>query len=124
MSIAIPSGSEEDDMAQAQQEIRIDNEGYLIDPAEWNEKVACALAERAGIEELKPDMMEIIRFLRDYYMKYDFFPILGHVCRNIHEPKDCLAEKFIEPLVAYKVAGLPRPIDQLKEYLEGGAGIV
>ena len=111
-------------MAQTEQKIRIDDEGFLIDPGDWNEKVACTLAEQAGIEELTPDKMEIIRFLRDYYMKYAFFPILGSICRNVHQPKDCVAEKFMEPLTAYKVAGLPKPIDQLKQYLEGGAGIV
>ena len=111
-------------MAEAGTDVRIDDEGYLINPDDWNEKVACALAERAGIEELTKDKMDIIIFLRDYYKKYSFFPMLSAVCKNVHHPEKCLADKFIDPLTAWKVAGLPKPIDQLKEYLEGGACIV
>lgn len=50
--------------------INLDNDGYLENPYDWNEKVACALAEREGVEGLSKDRMEIIRFLREYYMRY------------------------------------------------------
>jgi len=53
--------------------ILLDDEGYLENPDDWNEKVACAFAEKEGIEELTKDRMEIIRFLRDHYRKYNFF---------------------------------------------------
>jgi len=32
--------------------IELDNEGFLTDYSAWNEKVACGIAEREGIEEL------------------------------------------------------------------------
>ena len=32
--------------------IVLDDEGYLENPDDWNDKVACALAEKEGIEEL------------------------------------------------------------------------
>lgn len=32
--------------------VNVDEEGYLVNFDDWNEKVACAIAEREGIEEL------------------------------------------------------------------------
>jgi len=104
--------------------VNIDDEGYLENPAEWNEKVACAIAEKEGIEELTEDRMEIIRFLRDHYMKYGFFPLLGSICKNVHQPKECIKEEFMSPLTAWKVAGLPKPNRQVVGYLRGEGGVV
>jgi len=104
--------------------IRIDDEGYLENPDDWNEKVACALAEKEGLEELTKDRMEIIRFLRDHYRKYNFFPILSSICKNVHQPKECVNEEFMAPLTAWKVAGLPKPNRQVIGYLRGEGGVV
>lgn len=111
-------------MTLADLKVEVDEEGYLINPDDWNRKVACALAEQAGIEELTEDRLELIQFLRDYYKKYNFFPILGSICKKVHQPRECVVDKFMDPLTAWKVAGLTRPNDQLRQYLEGGAGIV
>ena len=104
--------------------IQIDDEGYLENPDDWNEKVACALAEKEGVDELTEDRMEIIRFLRDHYKKYNFFPILSSICKNIHQPKECVNEEFMSPLTAWKVAGLPKPNRQVIGYLRGEGGVV
>jgi TusE/DsrC/DsvC family sulfur relay protein len=104
--------------------IKLDDEGYLENPDDWNEKVACALAEKEGIEELTRDKMDIIRFLRDHYKKYNFFPVLSSVCKSVHQPKECMIEKFMEPLTAWKVAGLPKPNPQVVGYLKGEGGVV
>lgn len=42
-----------------------DAEGYLIEPSEWNEAVAAALAEEIGIE-LSDAHWDAIRFMRQY----------------------------------------------------------
>jgi len=104
--------------------MHVDDEGYLENPDEWNEKVACALAEQEGVDELTAERMEIIRFLRDYYKKYNFFPILRSVCKNIHQPRECVNEQFMDPLTAWKVAGLPKPNRQVIGYLRGEGGVV
>jgi len=31
--------------------INVDDDGFLENPDDWNEKVACALAEKEGVEE-------------------------------------------------------------------------
>ncbi len=100
--------------------IEVDDEGFLVKTGDWNENVACTIAEREGIEELTPQRIDIIRFLRDYYMKYNYFPILNAVCLNVHMPNKCVSEQFIHPLKAWKIAGLPKPDDVVLTYLNYG----
>ncbi len=100
--------------------IELDEEGYLLHPSEWTEKVACAIAEKEGIEELTRERLDIIKFLREYYLKYNFFPILNSVCLYTHQPERCVKEQFIDPIKAWKIAGLPRPDDVVLTYLNYG----
>lgn len=103
--------------------IPVDNEGYLVNGEDWNEKVARALAGKEGVE-LTKDRLDIILFMREYYRKYNFFPILRAVCKNVHQPKDCFSEKFIDPLKAWKIAGLPKPDEHVIADLRGEGGVV
>ncbi len=89
--------------------VEVDDQGFLANPGDWNEKVACALAEKEGLDELTQERMDIINFMREYYRKFNAFPLLSGVCRNIHKPKECVREEFIDPLKAWKIAGLPNP---------------
>jgi TusE/DsrC/DsvC family sulfur relay protein len=100
--------------------VNIDDDGYLLDMDEWNEKVANALAVREGVGELTKERLAIIRFLRDYYKEYNYFPILNAVCLNVHLPNECMKQQFIEPLKAWKIAGLPKPNDIVLTYLTSG----
>jgi tRNA 2-thiouridine synthesizing protein E len=99
-------------------EITLDEEGYLSDFDAWNEKIACGLAEREGIDELTKDRMDVIKFMRDYYIQYKSFPILGAVCKNVHQPRDCVSVDFIDPVKAWKIAGLPKPSEEVISYLK------
>jgi TusE/DsrC/DsvC family sulfur relay protein len=104
----------------AGKKVEVDGEGFLRNMNDWDDKVACALAEQEGIDELTPQRMEIIRFLREYYLKYNHFPILNAVCLNVHQPNHCLSDKFIHPLKAWKIAGLPKPDEVVLTYLNFG----
>ena len=103
-----------------EKKINMDEEGYLVNFGDWDEGVARALAARVGIEELTDDRMAILKFIREYYKTYNFFPILNAICKNVHEPKDCMQEKFMNPLVAWKIAGLPKPEEPVISLLEAG----
>ena len=46
--------------------MNLDNEGFLVDPAEWTEDVARELAAREGIT-LGDDHWALVRFMREYY---------------------------------------------------------
>lgn len=104
--------------------IEVDEEGYLLDSESWNEKIACGLAEHEGMEELTKERMDVIKFMRDYYKQYNAFPILRSVCKHVHQPKNCVNEDFIEPIKAWKIAGLPKPMEQVVSELEGKGGVV
>jgi len=105
-------------------EIRLDDEGYLLNIGDWSEDVACALAEKEDVEELTKDRMDIIRFMREYYKIYNAFPMLRAVCKNVHQSKDCFSEKFIDPLKAWKIAGLPKPDVHVIAEIRGEGGVV
>lgn len=100
--------------------VEIDEEGYLKNFDDWSEAVACAIAEREGVEELTKERLEIIRFIRDYYRQYNFFPILNAVCKNVNQPKDCINEQFLDPVIAWKIAGLQRPDETIINLLRYG----
>jgi len=92
--------------------VNVDERGYLTNYHEWNEEVAQVLAEREEIGELAKDQMDILKFMRKYYEEHKFFPIVRAICKNVHQPKDCVTEKFIDPITAWKIAGLPNPGDE------------
>ena len=93
--------------------IEVDDEGFLLDFDDWDENVACALAEREGVEYLAKDKMDILEFMRDYYKKFNSFPILDAVCKNVHQAKNCTYEQFPDPIKAWKIAGLPKPTTEV-----------
>ncbi len=103
-----------------QKKIEVDNDGCLVHFDDWDEDVAQALAAREGIEELGPDRINMLKFIRWYYQTYDYFPIVNQICKKIHEPKDCVQEKFINPLIAWKIAGLPHPEEPIVSLLGAG----
>ena len=98
--------------------IKLDDEGYLSEFDEWDEKIACGLAEHEGIEELTGERIEVIKFMRDYYKQFRAFPVLNSICKNVHQPKDCVNEDFVDPVKAWKIAGLPKPSEEVISYLK------
>ncbi|MEW6571407.1 MAG: TusE/DsrC/DsvC family sulfur relay protein [Nitrospirota bacterium] len=92
--------------------IELDDEGYMVNFEDWNEKVACALADIEGVSKTCPlteDKMFLLKFIREYYKKYNAFPLPTAVCKNVHQPSQCVVERFIDPFKAWKIAGLPKP---------------
>jgi tRNA 2-thiouridine synthesizing protein E len=104
--------------------INVDDDGYLVNKDDWNENVAHALAEIEGVGELTKEKMDIIKFMREFNEKYQSFPMLGMVCKNIHQPQKCVTEQFIEPLKAWKIAGLSNPGPMVLGYIKGHSFIV
>ncbi len=91
--------------------IEVDDEGFLVNFDDWNEKIACALAEREGVSKqcpLSKERMEILKFIRDYYKKNNSVPIVRAVCTNVHQPKNCEYLQFPDPIITCKIAGLPK----------------
>jgi tRNA 2-thiouridine synthesizing protein E len=96
------------DINVAGKNIKLDEEGFLVNQEDWNHDVAREIAKNAGIDKLDDDQMEIIEFLRKYYKKFNAFPILNYVCKHVEQPRECLNNEFVNPMNAWKIAGLPK----------------
>ncbi len=91
--------------------IQLDEEGYLKNFEDWDETVACALAEREGAGKECPlvkEQIEILRFIREYYKKFSTVPVVRAVCTNVHQPKACEYIQFPDPITTCKIAGIPK----------------
>jgi TusE/DsrC/DsvC family sulfur relay protein len=93
--------------------ITVDEDGFLANIDDWSEQVARVLAAREGIADLPEERLDILKFMREYYGKHHFFPIVRYVCKNVHQPNNCVTEQFIDPVTAWKIAGLPNPGEEV-----------
>ena len=101
--------------------VDVDKNGYLTNLNAWNDAVAGAIAKREGVK-LTEENVVVLKFLRNYYMKFNSFPLINMVCANLHKPKSCMTKPFkMDPLKAWKIAGLPQPGEEAMSYLAGPA---
>ncbi|MGD2117991.1 MAG: TusE/DsrC/DsvC family sulfur relay protein [Chromatiales bacterium] len=98
---------------------RMDAHGYLLDAGEWSEELAFEISASAGVKQLTPDHWAVIRELRHQYIagKPDLFPQMQHLCGELDMADDCLANLFGDPVVAWRIAGLPRPAIDMAAYV-------
>ncbi len=96
--------------------ITVDDDGFLVNLEDWSETVARVLAAREGIGDLPEDRLDILKFMREYYRKHHFFPIVRSICKNVHQPRNCISEQFIDPVKAWKIAGLPNPGEEVIKF--------
>jgi tRNA 2-thiouridine synthesizing protein E len=92
-----------------------DEEGYLIEPQDWNEEVARQFALQENIQ-LTEDHWDVISFMREYYAEHQIAPDARHVMKHLTErlgagSRNALFELFPYGYVkqACKIAGMRRP---------------
>ena len=68
-------------------QVTVDEDGFLVNFEEWSENIAHVLAKKEGLKTITEDQLDILKFMREYYRKYNFFPILRYVCKNVHQPR-------------------------------------
>ena len=93
------------------QEIHVNEEGFLTDPTEWDEKLATALAAQIGVE-MTDEHWGAIRFLRKDFQETGETPTLRRVSTVGGIPIKQLFVMFPQKpakKMAY-VAGLPKPV--------------
>jgi len=95
----------------AGKEVELNEEGFIINPEQWDEEVAQEIAHLEGINNLTNDHWKIIYYLREYYQKFQVAPLIRKLCRDT----GCSLRKIYELFPAgpakgaCKLAGLPRP---------------
>jgi tRNA 2-thiouridine synthesizing protein E len=88
----------------------LNEEGFLADFSAWDEEVADRLAEHEGLGRLDSKQKEIVKMMREHYLRHGSFPILASICRKAgNQPRDCVTQQFSNPMLAWKLAGLPKP---------------
>jgi len=94
-----------------------DEEGYLVNLAEWNEDIANIIAEQEKID-MTSNHWEVVNFLREYYNEFQIAPAVRVLTKSIG--KKLGPEKgnsqYLYELFPYgpakqacKIAGLPKP---------------
>ena len=93
----------------------MDDEGYLIDPSDWNEDLAKEFALKESIQ-LSEDHWDAIHFMRQYYAEHQVAPDVRHVTKHLAkrlgtESRNKIFELFPYGYVkqACKIAGMKRP---------------
>jgi tRNA 2-thiouridine synthesizing protein E len=92
-----------------------DAEGYLVEPADWNEDVARTLAAEENLV-LDDDHWDAIRFMRDFYEEHQVAADARFVIKYLGERYGREAQKKLFVLFPYgyvkqacKIAGMRRP---------------
>jgi len=94
-----------------------DEEGYLVNLAEWNEDIAKVIAQTENVD-MSPSHWEVVNFLRDYYNEYQIAPAVRVLTKAIGKQlgADKGNSKYLYELFPYgpakqacKIAGLPKP---------------
>lgn len=94
------------------QQIEVDEDGFIADPALWNEDLARFLAEtQEGITELTADHWKVIHYLNKYYKDFGIAPMIRKLCKDTGFDLKRIYELFPSGPAkgACKIAGLPKP---------------
>ena len=94
-----------------------DDEGFLRDSDSWNEGLARRLALELGVTDLTAAHWRVLHYLREHYLEHGALPGMAHVCRVTGMERHCVEHLFAQrALLAWKLAGLPNPGEELKAY--------
>lgn len=103
--------------ADAGLSVPVDDEGYLVDPADWSEAIAEAFARQERIV-LSDAHWAVIRYVRQYYEERGIIPDARHVIKHLaayrgeaSEGRNELFKLFPYGYVkqACRIAGMRRP---------------
>lgn len=101
--------------------IEVDNEGYLLEPTEWNLSVAGVLAKELAIE-MTDDHWFVVNYVRNHYEQTSCVPEARHALKAMRESlgKEKATRKYLYTLFPYgygqmacKIAGMRKPLKLL-----------
>ncbi len=91
--------------------VELDGEGFLVDSTQWNEAVAAEIARANGIPTLTERHWQVVRFMRDAYLKNGAAPSIRSLGKESGVPIKELYQLFPKgpAKLAAKVGGIPKP---------------
>jgi tRNA 2-thiouridine synthesizing protein E len=95
----------------ANRPVEVDAEGFLTDPAQWNEAIAEEIAAESGIPELTPRHWLVVRFMRERYLSTGTAPSIRSLGKESGVPVKELYQLFPKgpAKLAAKIGGIPKP---------------
>ena len=91
--------------------VELDAEGFFVDPEQWTEAMAPEIARRNGIAELTDRHWQVIRFMRDTYLRTGSAPSIRTLGKASGVPIKELYQLFPKgpAKLAAKIGGIPKP---------------
>jgi TusE/DsrC/DsvC family sulfur relay protein len=91
--------------------VDVDAEGFLADPAQWNEQIAEAIAVENGIHELTERHWLVVRFMRERYLQTGSASSIRSLGKESGVPIKELYQLFPKgpAKLAAKIGGIPKP---------------
>lgn len=99
-------------------QIETDNEGFLLDPAQWDTDLAQRIADGERLE-MNAARWEIVNLVRDYYEQNDSVPEARVILKALRERigRDLATRRYLYQLFPYgygqqacKIAGMRKPL--------------
>ena len=97
--------------------IAADEEGYIVNLADWSEPLGALIAKSEGLE-MTPNHWEVVNFLREYYNEFQIAPAIRVLTKAIGKKlgPEKGNSKYLYELFPYgpakqacRYAGLPKP---------------
>lgn len=91
--------------------IDLDEDGFLVNPHDWNEAIARYLAAQDGILSLTEKHWLIINYLRNHYMESGAAPLIRKLCTDNQFSLKQVFDLFPKGPAngACRIAGLAKP---------------
>jgi TusE/DsrC/DsvC family sulfur relay protein len=91
--------------------IDLDAEGFMTDPAQWNEEIAGQIAADNGISELTDRHWLVVRFMRERYLTTGSAPSIRALGKESGVPVKELYQLFPKgpAKLAARIGGIPKP---------------
>ena len=91
----------------------LNEDGFMMNPDEWNETVALALARvEEGLEDLTEDHWKVINYMRHYYSEFRTIPSVRKLSRDtalsLRELKVLFPDRVT--IDACRMAGIPKHV--------------
>lgn len=92
-------------------QVRVNDEGFFTEPAEWTEDMAPQIAKEEGIDHLTDQHWQVIRFMRAQYQATGTGPTVRVLGKTSGVSVKELYQLFPKgpAKVAAKIAGIPKP---------------
>ena len=88
-----------------------DEEGFLVDPAQWTRDIGAEIARESGIPELSDRHWMVVEFMRERYLTTGAAPSIRSLGKESGVPIKELYQLFPKgpAKLAAKIGGIPKP---------------